>query len=104
MLFIKLPFPRGKGKALREAGCRCSWRLCAADGVVLAIPQNDLSYVLNDRLDRARVVVGNDAQSGVPDHPGVGEVQGLIEAALRDMVDTRDIGKGHPGIDAIHIT
>jgi len=78
-------------------------RRCAADGMVGTISENDLPYIFDDTVDRTGIVVGDDTQGGMANGPAAGQVQGLVEAILRDLVDMCDVREGHPGVDAAHI-
>lgn len=70
---------------------------------MLAVVENSLLHIMNDSGNGAFIVVGDGAQGRMPHKPGTGEMQRGIQTGLRHMIDARDIGQGHPGINGCDI-
>ena len=70
-----------------------------------------LAVHLNGPLERVYNVIDGmvithcqRVQGGVVQRVGIGNLQGLIQVTLRNMVYMGDVGNGHPGTNGSHIT
>ena len=86
-----------------NVACWCRGSRRSADGVMFAVIQNYLAHLNDDITDRPFIVTGDVAQRRMTRQPGCGNVQRLVKARLRHMIDARDIGKSHPGVHGADI-
>ena len=78
----------------------------SAGHMLLTIVQNYLLHIMDDPVDWLFILVSDIAQSSMPREQRIRgrNMQGLVETSLRYMVDTSNIGDGHPGTYSTDIT